>query len=66
MNTFESPRQRARRLRVTMTTVYAELAADRLPGAYKDDRGRWRIPAEETPQPSTLPDWKSRACGRDE
>jgi len=64
MNTFESPRQRARRLRVTMTTVYAELAADRLPGAYKLDN-RWYIPVDQTPQP-TVPDFKSLAAGRDE
>jgi len=54
---FESPRQRACRLHVTLSAIYQALRAGRVVGAYQDSGGRWRIPTPVT-QPAPIRDYK--------
>jgi hypothetical protein len=61
---FESPRQRACRLHVTLSAIYQALRAGRIQGAHLDGRGRWRIPTPAT-QPAPIRDFKAAAAADD-
>ena len=55
MSETMTPRQAADRMGVSVSTVYQYLNKGRLPGAYKDEKGRWQILEDAIAEPGVQP-----------
>lgn len=53
----------ARRLGITVETLRKRCNRGRVPGAYRDDRGQWHVPAAYLDNPSVPPSGQGRVSG---